>query len=523
MVINLKESHKKSIAKEYEKNNENLQSKDTSICEYADKSVKIDKIKHCKFWLDTSVKYKNECIIVVDKNVNVVYYNDPKSNYFDELVNPKDVIGKNIFKLLENLKEAESTFYRVLKTGEPIFDYIQTFVNYANKRVTAVSTTLPLLENNKVIGAVEILGDINNYKKLHKKVTELQDEDNYKLNLYTNGKNERNEKNNGTTYTINDLIGESNEMINLRNKILKIADSSSSVLIYGETGTGKELVVQAIHNCSFIRKDKPFIAQNCAAIPKDLLESILFGTTSGSFTGSKEKPGLFELADGGTLLLDEINSMNLELQAKLLRVLQTGEIMRIGGSKTIKLDVRVVATSNINPLEAVAKGLIRQDLYYRLNVISLFIPPLRERRTDIEILLNYYVKIYNRVLNKNIQGISDSCKKYLVSYVWPGNTRELRYTVENIMNFIENDIIDIDDLPNGIKNFDDTDINNSQNDELIIYPLNESIKHLEISMIKKALSATNGNQAKAAKLLEIPRQTLFNKIVKYNIKGNIVF
>jgi len=215
--------------------------------------------------------------------------------------------------------------------------------------------------------------------------------------------------------------------------------------------------------------------------------------------------------------------MNLELQAKLLRVLQTGEIMRIGGSKIIKLDVRVVATSNINPLEAVAKGLIRQDLYYRLNVISLFIPPLRERRADIEILLNYYIKIYNRVLNKNIQGISDSCKKYLVSYVWPGNTRELRYTVENIMNFIENDIIDIDDLPNGIKNFDDTDINNSQNDELIIYPLNESIKHLEISMIKKALLATNGNQAKAAKLLEIPRQTLFNKIVKYNIKGNLVF
>lgn len=485
--------------------------------------MSMNTVKYCKLWLDTIVKYKNECIVIVDKNVDVVYYNDPKSNFFDSLTDPKDIIGKNIFELLENFTEAESTFYRVLKTGEPIFDYIQTFINYSKKRVTAISTTLPLIENNEVIGAIEILEDINNFKKLHKKVTELQKEDHYKLNLYSNGKNEKSEKNNGASYTISDIIGDSDEIVSLKNKILKIADSSSSVLVYGETGTGKELVVQAIHNCSFKRRDKPFIAQNCAAIPKNLLESILFGTTSGSFTGSKEKPGLFELADGGTLLLDEINSMNLELQAKLLRVLQTGEIMRIGGSKTIKLNVRVVATSNVQPLEAVSKGLIRQDLYYRLNVISLFIPPLRERRSDIEILLDYYVKIYNKVLNKEVKGISDSCKKYLISYDWPGNTRELRYTVENIMNFLDKNIIDTDDLPNSIKSFDTVNLDNLQNDDLIIYPLNDSIKQLEISMIKKALLATNGNQAKAAKLLEIPRQTLFNKITKYDIKGNFSF
>lgn len=470
-----------------------------------------------KLWLDTIIKYKNECIVIVDKNANVIYYNEPISNFFAQDTDQSEILGKNILDLLDNFTEEESTFYRVLKTGEPIFDYMQTFITYAKKRVTAISTTMPLIQNNKIIGAVEILEDINNFKKLHKKVTELQREDHYRLNLSSN------EKNNGAIYTINDIIGVSEEINSLKNKILKIADSSSSVLIYGETGTGKELVVQAIHNSSFRRKDKPFIAQNCAAIPKNLLESILFGTTSGSFTGSKEKPGLFELADGGTLLLDEINSMDLELQAKLLRVLQTGEIMRVGGGKTIKLDVRVVATSNIDPLEAVNKGLIRQDLYYRLNVISLCIPPLRDRREDIEVLLDYYIEMYNRVLSKNVCSISDSCKKYLVSYNWPGNIRELRYTVEHMMNFIDRNIIDSDDLPNNIKSFDIIDIDKSEKDDLVIYPLKDTIKQVEINMIKKALTATNGNQAKAAKLLEIPRQTLFNKILKYDIKSNIRF
>lgn len=470
-----------------------------------------------KLWLDTITKYRNECIIIVDKNANLVYYNEPIANFFDQNKDQSEMIGKNILELLENFTEEESTFYRVLKTGEPVFDYIQTFINYAKKRVTAISTTLPLVDNNKVVGAIEILEDVNNFKKLHKKVTELQKEEHYKINLCSN------DKSNGACYTIKDIIGESKEIKELKNKIIKISDSSSSVLVYGETGTGKELVVQAIHNSSFKRKDKPFIAQNCAAIPKNLLESILFGTTSGSFTGSKEKPGLFEIADGGTLLLDEINSMDLELQAKLLRVLQTGEIMRVGGNKTIKLDVRVVATSNVDPLEAVNEGLIRQDLYYRLNVINLNIPPLRDRREDIEILLNYFIKMYNKILNKNVTGISDSCKKYLISYDWPGNIRELRYTVENIMNFIEEDIIELHNLPCNIKIYNSNDIDKSKKDDLVIYPLKDTLKQVEIDMIKKALVATNGNQARAAKLLEIPRQTLFNKILKYDIKGNMTF
>lgn len=470
-----------------------------------------------KLWLDTITKYRNESVIIVDKNANLVYYNEPRANFFDQDKDPSELIGKNILDLLENLSEDESTFYRVLKTGEPIFDYIQTFINYAKKRVTAISTTLPLLENNRVIGAIEILEDANNFKKLHKKVTELQKEEHYKINACLN------DRCNGASYTINDIIGISKETVELKNKIIKIADSSSAVLVYGETGTGKELVVQAIHNSSFKRKDKPFIAQNCAAIPKNLLESILFGTTSGSFTGSKEKPGLFEIADGGTLLLDEINSMDLELQAKLLRVLQTGEIMRVGGNKTIKLDVRVVATSNVDPLDAVSKGLIRQDLYYRLNVISLCIPPLRDRREDIEVLLNHYINIYNRILNKNIKGISESCKKYLISYDWPGNIRELRYTVENMMNFIDSNIIESSNLPQNIRNYNYSDVNKIKTDELVVYPLKDTLKQVEIDMIKKALVITNGNQARAAKLLEIPRQTLFNKILKYDIKGNMIY
>lgn len=470
-----------------------------------------------KIWIETISKYKNQSIIIVDNNANLVYYYEPKSNFFDNNVPSENLIGKNILELIEDLKKEESTFYRVLETGKPIYDYIQTFINYAKKRVTAVSTTLPIIKNDKLVGALEILEDVNNYKKLLERVNEIERVDN------KNKKYPVCDRNTGANFVVDDIIGNDPQMLDIKNKILKIADSVSSVMVYGETGTGKELVVQAIHNASFKRHDKPFIAQNCAAIPKDLLESILFGTTSGSFTGSKEKPGLFEIADGGTLLLDEINSMDLDLQAKLLRVLQTGEIMRLGGSRIIKTNVRVMATTNVEPLEAVKKGCIRQDLYYRLNVINLTIPPLRDRRGDIKILIKYYINIYNTILDKNIEDVSEDCMKYFLAYDWPGNIRELRYTIENIMSFTDNSIITVIDIPECIKNFNVDDIKKSVGDQNIIYPLNDTIKQVEVDAIKKALIATNGNQSKAAKLLEIPRQTLFNKIVKYGIKGSLVF
>jgi arginine utilization regulatory protein len=336
-------------------------------------------------------------------------------------------------------------------------------------------------------------------------------------------------KSNGTIYTLNDIIGESESIKDLKKKIYKIADSSSSVLIYGETGTGKELVAQSIHNSSFKRRKGPFIAQNCAAIPETLLESILFGTSVGSFTGAKEKLGLFELADGGTLLLDEINSMDMDLQSKLLRVLQEGRIRRVGSEKTISVDVRIIASTNVMPMIAVENGSLRRDLFYRLNVIGLNIDPLRNRTEDISVLTNYFIDFYNRVLSKEAKGLSKNCKAMFEEYSWPGNVRELKYTIENILNFLEKSEITEEDLPQHILNFKDNSnnskkeissetANNEKEIEDGIMPLNQVVENIEREMIIKALRKTRGNKSRAANLLEIPRQSLNNKIIKYKIK-----
>ncbi len=467
-----------------------------------------------KYLLETILKLKSQGIIVVDNNANIVYYNETKSNVFES--DPKYAIGKNVLEIFDGMKEEENTIYRVLKTEIPIINYVQTLNNFKGNKVILVTTTVPLYNENKIIGVLEVLEDINDYKEIYKRIINL-------TSLEEKSKNNNQEyKSNGTTYTLNNIISISNSMQELKKKIYKIADSTSPVLIYGETGTGKELVVQSIHNASFKRRKKPFIAQNCAAIPRSLLESILFGTTSGSFTGSKEKPGLFELADGGTLFLDEINSMDIDLQAKLLRVLQEGKIRRLGGHKTIEINVRVIAATNIMPLEAVERGLIRQDLYYRLNVISLNVTPLRERKEDIDILVEYFIEIYNCMLNKKVEKVSLECIKIFYEYDWPGNVRELKYTIERIMNFTDNVVIEIDDLPEYIRNINkinnpvSNDLRNKIEEEEIL-PLKETIVDFEKRMIKKALLKTKGNKSKTARMLKIPRQTLNSKINKYGI------
>ncbi len=225
-----------------------------------------------------------------------------------------------------------------------------------------------------------------------------------------------------------------------------VADSTSSVLVYGETGTGKELYVQSIHNYSS-RFNKPFIAQNCAALPENLFESILFGTVKGAFTGAVDKPGLFEQAHGGTLFLDEINSMPINLQTKLLRVLQDGVIRRVGDSRDRKIDVRIIAAMNVEPLKAVENGQIREDLFYRLNVVNIKLVPLRDRLEDIPLYVEHFIDKYNKELNKNVKGISSKVKELFMSYNWPGNVRELQHIIEAAINIVDNEYIELDNLP----------------------------------------------------------------------------
>lgn len=469
-----------------------------------------------KYLLEMMLTHLDEGILVVDTNANVTFFNEPASNITG--IDSNEVIGKNILDIFPGLTHETSTFYYVLKTKKPLIDYVQNYTNFQGKRVATVTSTIPLIKNGEIAGALEIYRDFTYIKELSEKISSLQER------IFRYDAAEKPYVKNGTEYTFDDIIGESNAIRDLKGKAKKIADSISPVLVYGETGTGKELLVQAIHNASARRRNKPFIAQNCAAMPKTLLEGILFGTSSGSFTGAKDKPGIFELAHGGTLFLDEINSMDIELQAKLLRVLQDSTIRRLGGHKTIVVDVRVVASTNEHPLEAIEKGMIREDLYYRLNVIPLSIPPLRERKEDIPLLVDYFVKMYNKKLNRKVEALSLKVMNFFVNNTWRGNVRELRCAIENIMNFIDEDVIYLDEIPSDIIKSplslkENKDNSQSSSDKLPL--LNEALSKYEKELIIKAIEQVNGNCSKAAKILGVPRQTLHNKIAKYNISWKV--
>lgn len=305
-------------------------------------------------------------------------------------------------------------------------------------------------------------------------------------------------------YNANDIIGESKSIKHIREIIKKIGESSSSVFIYGETGTGKELVVQAIHNSSK-RKDKPFIAQNCAAIPENLLESIFFGVGKGGFTGAVEGGGLFEAADGGTLYLDELNSMDISFQGKLLRVLQEGEIRRIGDNKIKKVDVRIIASVNEPPENLMKEKKLRADLYYRLNVVRINLPSLNERKDDVPILINHFIKKFNHEFNGDIKGVDERVLSYLVQKDYGGNVRELEHIIEGAFNCRKKGYLSYSDLDI----FLDSKIGTS---------LKKKLESEERKYINEALIICNYNVSKAAKFLDIPRQTLQYKITKYGIK-----
>lgn len=459
-------------------------------------------------YLNTLLQNQKQGVIVVDKEAKIVYLKNIVDLEF------KDVVKKNAFDILGEIVREDSEIRCVLETGIPLYNHIRPFSRGEKTNELFVTNVYPIYEEGNLVGAMEIMESLEHCKNRAREFLEWIEVEEQR----EEEKKTHQALKNGTGYTMEDLIGRGEENTKLKRKILKIADSPSPVFVYGETGTGKELVAQAIHNGGKERKKHRFIAQNCAAIPKELLESILFGTVSGSFTGAKEKPGLFELADGGTLLLDEINSMDLDLQAKLLRVLQDGKIRRLGGEKTISTDVRVIATSNEMPLDAVKRGKLREDLYYRLNVLSIQIPPLRERKQDVLYLANYYLEKYNRSLGKKIKGFSEPCKALLLEYSWPGNVRELQYTLESMIHFAEKELLEVKDLPEQIVGKKEFDFSEDQEEQLI--PLKEVVEHLEKNMILKALTKTQGNRSKCARILGIPRQSLNNKISRYHILEN---
>jgi nitrogen regulation protein NR(I) len=324
------------------------------------------------------------------------------------------------------------------------------------------------------------------------------------------------------------IIGQSAGILALYGVLDRVADSPTTVLVTGESGTGKELVARALHENSS-RRDKPFIKVNCAAIPRDLMESELFGYERGAFTGAvSAKPGRFELASGGTLFLDEIGSIPVEMQVKLLRALQESEFERVGGIKTIRVDVRLVAATNSDLKKEIAAGAFREDLFYRLNVVPIRLPPLRERAQDITLLAQHFVEKFNERLKKRVRGVSPEAEQELLSYPWPGNIRELENVIERAVLFSDGETLKSTDLP--------ADLRDGQpNARAILAPLpaisqepvtvdglKEQVKaattRLERELIQRALDQTGGNVTHAARLLKISRKGLQLKMKELGLR-----
>lgn len=440
-------------------------------------------------------------ILVVDANADIVYMHK-----FNEELTPfaeKEAIGKNLFTVYPTMNPEESTVVKALRTGEETLAYEGTLTTAQGKSFKVIDDTFPIREDGKVIGAVCITHSLSRTKTL--------------TSLNITADKEQTPKD---LYTLSDIIGRSTPVQTLRQQIQRVSKTSSSLLIYGETGTGKEMVAQSVHSGS-PRKGKPFITQNCAAIPATLLESIFFGAVKGSYTGAENHAGIFEVADGGTVFLDEINSMDMGLQAKLLRVLEEKKVTRIGSTESRDVDVRIIAAINRPPLECIKNGTLRADLFYRLGSVTLNIPPLRERQGDVGLLTKYFVDEYKAEMHKNIIGVSHDVMKIFQTYFWPGNVRELKNVIEGAFNLCDSTIIGIGDLPAYMLTDIEVDMLTAETpygEQVLSFTgnLKDRLDAYEKTMIVRAIE-DNKTLAAAAESLGISRQSLNQKLHKYDL------
>lgn len=401
--------------------------------------------------------------------------------------------------------------------------YLSNFIGQNEKNVNVSSICVPISAKNKTFGVFGIEFDYDkkiNYEFLADflsvigvmiaqttKVEHIIEKEKERLfNENTNLKRELREK-----YDFGHIVGNSSAMKRVYAQISQVARSNTTVLLRGESGTGKELIANAIHYNS-LRAKKPFIKVNCAALPETLIESELFGYEKGAFTGANSrKKGRFETADGGTLFLDEIGDLSTQTQIKLLRVLQEREFERVGGTETLKANVRLIAATNKNLEEAINDGTFREDLFYRLNIFTIFLPPLRERKSDILLLAENFVEKYEREHNKHIKRISTPAIDMLTSYHYPGNVRELENTIERAVLVCDGNVIHGHHLPPTLQTAEVTGT-------VTRISLSSSVEAFERDLISDALKSTRGNRAKAAKMLDTTERILCYKISKYDIK-----
>lgn len=431
-------------------------------------------------------RFIDEGVILVDHLGNIVYINESAA-YIDN-IDKETSEGRHLLYVYPSLSKKKSIIMKVLKFGVEFENIEKNYRNYKGEEINVISSTYPIYENNKLVGAAEIfkLKSENKTKQIKEKLNPAEKAFNAK-------------------YDFIDIIGKNKELLDAKERAYRASRTESPVLIYGETGVGKELFVGAIHSNSN-RKNGPFIAENISAIPDNLIEGALFGVSKGSYTGATNKKGLFEMADGGTLYLDEVSSLPESLQSKLLRVLQEKKVLRIGDESYRDVDVRIISSFNEEPEKLIAQGKLRGDLYYRLNVVRINVPALRKRKEDIPLFINYFIDYYNIKFHGEIEKINAEALNYLISLDYSGNVRELKYIIEGIFNFKQKGIINKEDI-----------INLRPEGEESKIPFSKKIDEYEKKLITEALVKLNYNITRAALALMIPRQTLQSKIKKYNI------
>ncbi|HEY3424986.1 MAG TPA: sigma 54-interacting transcriptional regulator [Negativicutes bacterium] len=433
-------------------------------------------------------------LVVVDRESNIIFIEE---RYAGEIgYEAKEIIGLPVKQVI-----ATSKLPVVLESGKAILGD----VFYYNGR-SSICNRWPLIKDGKTIGAVSfsIFEEIKESEKLFESLKELRS----KLEYYK----EKLKQYSGARYSLADILGSSECTVELRKAILRASCTNSTVFIQGETGTGKELVAHSLHQES-LRTHHPFIKLNCAAIPHDLIESELFGYEEGGFTGARKmgKKGKFELANKGTLFLDEVSQLSMAAQAKLLRVLQEREIERIGGTTTISVDVRIVAASNDDLEAMVNQGTFRSDLFYRLNVIPIKVPPLRERVSDIPELVQKFVEKYGEQAGLGPVEVSPEVLTLLMKYRWPGNIRELENAVERAVGLCSKGLLELHHFEWLMPKIQILRITETQN-------IKEAKVAAERNIILNMLHTTNGNIKKAAELLHIDRSLLYQKMRRLGIK-----
>jgi PAS domain S-box-containing protein len=470
------------------------------ISEIRQLAEQVTNLKEVQSMLEAIFNSTQDAISVVDQHGMGVMVNPAYTRLTG--LSGKDVIGK---PATVDIAEGESIHFKVLETGKPVKN---ARLKVGPSRKEVIVDAAPIVVDGELRGSVGVIHDISEIKKLTEELNQAK-----QIIRKLEAK-----------YTFEDIVSINPRMQEIIDKAKKAALTPATVLLQGESGTGKELFAHAIHNASG-RKFNQFVRVNCAALSESLLESELFGYEEGAFTGAKKggKKGLFEVASGGTIFLDEIGEMNSGIQAKLLRVIQEKEIIRVGGTNSIPVDVRIIAATNIDLEEAMQQGRFREDLYYRLNVIPLKIPPLRERKEDIYHLALHIVRKFNQDYGRSIQGISAKARERLLEYDWPGNIRELENFIGRaIINMKFNDTIILEEhLPRiSERKTDRSDVDGdiyTPGEVDTSLPLNKVLDDTEREYIKKVLLETKYNKTRAAKKLGISIRNLYYKIEKYKL------